>query len=73
MWIKVYIVERWHIYFESNVQLEKRIQEEIEQEVVPVSMKCIFNQKPPTKIETIIKVAAVSGEICIDIEQIEND
>lgn len=31
MWIKAYIVERWHIYFESNVQLEKRIQEEIEQ------------------------------------------
>ena len=56
MWLKAYISEVYHIYFESNIQIEKHIQDEIQYKVVPMSMKCIFNQSPTTECEMVIMV-----------------
>ena len=49
MWMKAYISEVYRIYFESNIQIEKHIQDEIQYNVVPMSMECIFNQSPATE------------------------
>lgn len=67
MWMKAYISEVYRIYFESNIQIEKHIQDEIQYNVVPMSMECIFNQSPATECETVIKVAMINGEPQIQI------
>lgn len=67
MWLKAYIVEVYHIYFESNIQIEKHIQDEIKYKVAPMSMECIFNQSPATECEMVIKVTMINGEPQIQI------
>lgn len=67
MWLKAYIAEVYRIYFESNIQIEKHIQDEIKYKVVPMSMECIFNQSPATECEMVIKVTMINGEPQIQI------
>lgn len=67
MWLKAYITEVYRIYFESNIQIEKHIQDEIKYKVVPMSMECIFNHSPATECEMVIKVTMINGEPQIQI------
>lgn len=67
MWLKAYIAEVYRIYFESNIQIEKHIQDEIKYKVVPMSMECIFNHSPATECEMVIKVTMINGEPQIQI------
>lgn len=67
MWIKAYIDKPYRIYFESNIQIEKHIQDEIQYKVIPMSIECIFNQCPATECEMVIKVTMINGEPQIQI------
>ena len=67
MWIKAYIDKPYCIYFESNIQIEKHIQDEIQYKVIPMSIECIFNQCPATECEMVIKVTIINGEPQIQI------
>ena len=67
MWIKAYIDKPYCIYFESNIQIEKHIQDEIQYKVIPMSIECIFNQCPATECEMVIKVTMINGEPQIQI------